>query len=100
MCHAHLPPTIVHWKALKPGARATTLLSAIEDFRTTGAVSLEPQEIDTPPPATPESDLWSAMEAAEGLELEGFGELEEIELQAPAAEAEVDAHGVQADPAP
>jgi len=97
-CHDRLAHQIDQLQAREPVARATTLIRAIEDFRTTGAVSLEPQEIDTPPPATPESDLWSALEAAEGLELEGFGELEEIELQAPAAEAEVDALDVQADP--
>lgn len=107
-CHDRLTQQIEQLQAREPVALATSLIRAVLDYRETGAVSLEPQEAEAPTPAvsTPEGDLWAALEAADGLEMDGFGELEEIELQAPADEApcqietesEVDVLDVQADP--
>lgn len=97
-CHDRLAQQIEQLQAREPVTVASSLIRAVQDYRETGAVSLEPQAAE-PTTASPEGDLWAALEAAEALDLEGFGELEEIELQVPAAgEGEVDALDVQADP--
>ena len=99
-CHDRLALQVEQLQAREPVSVATSLIRAVQDYRTTGAVSLEPQGMEEPRPAAraPEMDSWSALETAESLELEDFAALEEIELQAPASAVEVDALDVQADP--
>ena len=110
-CHDRLAQQIEELQARTPVSAAASLIRAVQDYRATGAVSLEPQEAEVPASVTtPEGDLWAALEAAEGLELDGFGEFEEIELQAPTDETpcqidveneiatEIDVLDVQADP--
>ena len=98
-CHDRLVRQIEQLQAREPVTAADSLIRAITDFRATGAVSLEAQEEEAV--NTPEGDLWAALEAAEHLELEGFGDFEELEAPAPAASAgggEIDVLDVHADP--